>query len=261
MRVICQFSGGISPLLVNTNAGGYRPAPFNSRLAFTLLELMLAFGIFVMILTAIYMTWISILKGSQAGLKAAAEVQRSRIAMRTLEDAFNGTEYFVSNMRYYMFLADTSGDFAKVSLATRVPDGFLGAQQTKLMNQNVRRVSFFTEPTANGMRDLMMTEVPILAATNNGYEAYTVRLAKDVTHFQLFFFDPQKGEWLDEWTKTNQLPKMVQIALALGHKVGGTAKPDDVAYSLVALPSVGVGPDVQGGLRRGPQGTNQPPIQ
>lgn len=222
---------------------------------------MLSIGIFALILTAIYMTWISILKGSQAGLKAAAEVQRSRIAMRTIEDAFNGTEYFVANMKYYLFFADTSGDFAEVSLATRVPDSFLGAQQTKLLNQKVRRVSFFTRSGEDGMRDLMMREASILAVTNSGDYSYTVRLAKGVTHFQLAFYDAQKGEWLDEWKQTNQLPKMVQIALGLGRRVGNSTKPDDVAYSLVALPSVGVGADVQGGLPPRAQGTNPPAVQ
>jgi hypothetical protein len=257
-RQLSQRASGPS---VKAGARPRQRVPRGSRTAFTILELMLSIGIFAMILTAIYMTWISILKGTQAGLKAAAEVQRSRIAMRTIEDAFNGTVYFVANMKHYMFFADTSGDFAEVRLATRVPDSFLGAQQTKLMNQNVRRVSFFTRPTADGMRELVMTEVPILAATNSGYEPYTVRLAKGVTHFQLAFFDPQKGEWLDEWTETNKLPKVVQVALGLGHKVGNSTKPDDVAFSLIALPSVGVGPDIQGNLPRASQGTNQPPIQ
>jgi prepilin-type N-terminal cleavage/methylation domain-containing protein len=214
---------------------------------FTILELMISIGIFAMVLTAIYMTWIAILRGSQAGLKAAAEVQRSRIAVRTLEDAFSGTEFFMANMRYYLFFADTSGDFASVSLATRVPDGFLGAQQTKMLNQNVRRINFYTRPGKDGMQELMMTELPILAATNNSYEAYTVRLAKDVSLFQLAFFDPQKGEWLDEWKYTNQLPKMVQIALGLGKLPGNANTPSDVVYSLVALPSVGVGPNLQRG--------------
>src|SRR6266545_4458688 len=142
MRLMRQSTNGLPPSAAGEVGRDGRGDPFDSRLAFTLLELMLSLGVFAMILTAIYMTWISILKGSKAGLTAAAEVQRSRIAMRTIEDAFNGTEYFVANMKYYMFFADTSGDFAEVSLATRVPDGFLGAQQTKLMNQNVRRVGF-----------------------------------------------------------------------------------------------------------------------
>jgi hypothetical protein len=214
--------------------------------SFTILELMLAIGIFAMVLTAIYMTWIAILRGSQAGLKAAAEVQRSRMTLRTLEDAFTSTEFFVANMKYYLFFADTSGEFASVSLASRVPDNFLGAQQTKLMNQKVRRLNFYTQPGKEGMQELMMTEVPLLADTNNGYEAYTITLAKDVTLFKLAFFDPQKAEWLDEWTYTNRLPKLVQIALGLGKSAGNASKPYDVVYSLVALPSVGVGADVQG---------------
>lgn len=102
---------------------------WSSRVGFTILELMLSIGIFALILTAIYSIWIAILKGSRAGQKAAAEVQRSRIALRALEDAFNSTEYFIANMKYYYFYADTSGDMATVSLVARLPDGFLGSEQ------------------------------------------------------------------------------------------------------------------------------------
>ena len=231
-----------------------------SRLAFTILELMLAMGIFAMILTAVYMTWIAILKGTQSGLKAAAEVQRSRVALRALEDAFNGTEYFQANMKYYYFYADTSGDMASVSMVSRLPDGFLGSDQFQQQGQKVRRVSFYAEPGKNGMYNLVMTQVPILLATNAEYQAYTITLAKDVTQFQLAFFDTRKGEWLDEWKYTNQLPKIVQIALGLGKSTGNAGKPNDVVYSLVALPSVGVMPDVQGGagLPPGPRNPNNP---
>src|SRR5437879_5943157 len=53
--------------------------------AFTLLEIMIAIAIFGMVLTAIYSTWLAILRGKKAGETAAAEVQRSRIAIRALE--------------------------------------------------------------------------------------------------------------------------------------------------------------------------------
>src|SRR5437867_3667077 len=188
-----------------------RPLQAASHLAFTILELMLAIGIFAMVLTAIYMTWIAILKGSQAGLKAAAEVQRARIAMRTLEDAFNSTEMFVANMNYYLFIADTSGDMAAVSMAARLPAGFPGVG--RYGDQIVRRVSFYTQPGKDGMYELIMTQAPILLATNSGHEAYTLTLARDVTFFRMSFFDPRKNEWLDDWKYTNQLPKLVQIGL------------------------------------------------
>lgn len=216
-----------------------------SRPGFTILELMLAIGIFAMVLTAIYATWIAILKGSRAGLKAAAEVQRARIAMRTLEDAFNSTEMFVANMNYYLFVADTSGDMAAVSMAARLPAGFPGVG--RYGDQIVRRVSFYTQPGKDGMYELIMTQAPILLATNSSHEAYTLTLARDVTFFRMSFFDPRKNEWLDEWKYTNQLPKLVQIGLGLGKTGNDASKPYNLVTSLVALPSVAVQPDVQGG--------------
>lgn len=210
--------------------------------AFTILEVLLALGIFMMILTAIYATWMAILKGSRAGQQAAAEVQRSRITMKTLEDAFTSTEYFVANMKHYLFFADTSGDMAAVSLATRLPGSFLGVG--RYGDQMVRRVAFFTQAGKDGTAELMMSQAPILLNTNDSTEAFTITLARDVTLFRMAFYDAQKNEWLDEWKYTNQLPKLVKIALGLGRDKQGKAY--DVATTLVALPSVGVAPDVQG---------------
>jgi type II secretory pathway pseudopilin PulG len=225
--------------------------------AFTILELMLALGIFAMVLTAIYATWIAILKGSRAGLRAAAEVQRARMTVRTLEDAFNGTEFFQANMKYYVFLADTSGDMAEVELAARLPESFPGVRRYE--GNVVRRVKFYTAPGKDGMHDLMMSQWPIMSVQDSANPPYTITLARDVTHFQLAFYEPRKGEWLDEWKFTNQLPKMVQIALGLGKSTSGGNKPYEVVYSMIALPSVGVTPDVQGGWR--PNRTNPPPVQ
>ena len=227
------------------------------RRGFTILELMISIGIFMMVLVAIYATWIAILKSSRAGLKAAAQVQRARIAVRTLEGAFNSTEMFVANMNYYLFVADTSGDMAAVTMAARVPDDFLGANQFKMLDQKVRRITFFTEPGRDGTADLKMTIAPIMVDTNQGgFEPYTLTLARDVTLFKLAFFDPQKDEWLEEWAYTNRLPKLVQFALGVGKTGNDASKPYDLVTSLVALPSVAVLPDVQGGgpIPRGPQG-------
>jgi type II secretory pathway pseudopilin PulG len=232
----------------------------SGRIGFTILELMLSIGIFALILTAVYSIWIAILKGTHAGQKAAAEVQRARVALRALEDAFNSTEFFHANVRYYYFYADTSGDFASVSLVARLPDGFLGSEQYQQLQQKVRRITFEAKPGKAGTHDLMMTQAPILlpdTQANSGYEPYTITLAKDVTYFQLLFFDTLKGEWLQEWTKTNQLPKIVQIALGLGRSGKNSSKPSELVYSLVSLPSDPVVGGLQGGLP-GPQGAPPP---
>ena len=237
---------------------GHRSFP--RRAGFTILEIMLAIGIFMIVLTAIYATWMAILKGTRSGLKAAAEVQRSRIAIRTLEDAFLTTEMFMANMNAYLFVADTSGDFAQVSLAARLPASFPGVG--RYGDQVVRRVSFYTEPGKNSTMDLVMTQAPILANTNAGWQPYTLTLARDVTLFQLEFYDLTKKEWVDEWRKTNELPRLVRIALGLGKSAKNPRDPYDLVSTLVALPSVGVGGDLQGagpapvgGPRQGAPGT------
>ena len=110
------------------------------REAFTLLEVMIAIMIFAMVLTAVYATWIAILRGTQAGVKAAAEVQRSRIAMRALEDAFLSAVMYTENSKYYYFVAESSGDMAGVSMVSRLPASFPGVG--RYGDQIVRRVSF-----------------------------------------------------------------------------------------------------------------------
>src|SRR5262249_42632791 len=55
--------------------------------AFTLLEVMVALAFVAILIVGIYSCWYSILKGSQVGKEAAASTQRSRIAMRTVQDA------------------------------------------------------------------------------------------------------------------------------------------------------------------------------
>ena len=226
------------------------------RLGFTIIEVMLAIGIFAMVLTAIYATWIAILKGTRSGLRAAAEVQRSRVTMRTLEDAFNSTTFYVANLNSYLFFADTSGDMAAVSLATRLPGGYLGIG--RYGDQVVRRVSFHTQPGKDGMSELIMTQAPLLLVTNGSSDAYSITLARDVTLFKLAFYDDKKQEWLDEWKYTNQLPRLVQIALGLGKTAGNAGKPYHLSTSLIALPSVAVQPDLQGaGPQQGLQNTNR----
>jgi hypothetical protein len=62
---------------------------------------------------------------------------------------------------------------------------------------------------------------------------YPVVLANGVKKFEMEFWDKQKGDWLDEWTQTNQLPQMVKFTLQLSDE------PNEITR-IVALPSVAV---------------------
>lgn len=241
----------------------------NHSRGFTILEVMIAIGIFAMVITAIYAVWISILKGSQAALRAAASVQRSRIALHTLHDAFLTMQYFTENPARYRFEADTSGDMATISMVARLPASFPGVGIYG--DQFMRRITFATVPGEEGDMQLVMSQQPMLMENlkdpprlesisvsgrdwrmgdrqGDSPAPYTMVLARDVSLFTLEFWDAQRSEWIAEWLYTNRLPQMVAITLGTGTIKGGST-PQDVVTQVVAIPAAAVG-----GLQRGPPG-------
>jgi hypothetical protein len=214
-----------------------------------------------MVLSVIYSTWVAILRAKQAADKAALNAQRSRIVVRALEDALEGVQVFQRNQPYYAFLADTSGQYAFLSVASRLPASFPGSGL--FGDQTLRRVTFQVESGSNGVPQLVMRQYPLLLATNAVEEAYPIVLATEVTDFLLEFWDDQRGEWLAEWLYTNQLPAVVRFLVGVGQRVNDPSMPQAVQVQTVALSSVPVPFDLQGGRPGGrrapPQGTNQPP--
>jgi len=214
------------------------------RTGFTLLEVMISILLFSLVLTAIYSIWISLLKGEQVGMESAARVQRSRIAIRALEDAFVTSQMYVANITNYFFYADTSGDMAAVSMVSRLPEGFPGVG--RYGDAVVRRVSFAVESSPGG-NELVMTQAPMLQDTSQE-EPYRLVLARDVTLFLMEFYDEETGEWLEEWASTNQIPRVVKIALGMGRSSNNSGDPLDFATRVVSIPSYAVQGDIQGAV-------------
>jgi type II secretory pathway component PulJ len=224
--------------------------------AFTILEVMIAIGIFAMVITAIYATWMSIIKGSRAAQKAAASVQRSRIAMNALEASFRSMQLFESNRTNYLFLADNSGDLASVSMVTQLSPAIPGFGVHRGLG--VSRITFSVQDN-EGSSDLVMTHAPILVDTNNPLTpAYSAVLARDVTSFMVQFWDRQQQEYVDEWLYTNMLPQKVVISLATGKKTSGSRTPEDFVVREVTVASLGVPAALQGGRGMGPGGQQNP---
>lgn len=226
----------------------------HQRRAFTLLEVMIALGIFSMILISIYSVWTGILRAQKATRSAADAAQRGRIAMRTIEDALLTSQMFAANMppqnrdAYYSFLAEGSGDFAALSLVAHVPATFPGIGRFE--NDPVRRVTFICKQDEkdSSSTDLVMLQGPMLAMMDPDYDPYTLVLAKDVQFFLVDFWgQPQAGanfEWVQEWKSTNSLPKLVRIALGIG-KAQKKGEAQDVVYKVIALPATTVMPEWQ----------------
>lgn len=219
------------------------------RKGFTIVELMIAVFLFGMVLTAIYATWISILRGQKVAMEAAAEVQRSRIAIRTIEDALLSAQFFNESLMFYAFMADTTADTASLTMVSRLPASFPGVG--RYGDQVVRRVSFAVQPGFHG-NELVMTQAPMLIDTNTTFVPYSLTLARNVTEFTIKFFNVELGEWEDEWLYTNAMPGLVHVTLGQGLAGEGASQTShDVVSRIISIPALAVEAHVSPSLRRG----------
>jgi type II secretory pathway pseudopilin PulG len=231
-----------------------------SGLAFTLLEIMIAITILALILTAIFSSWTAILRASKSGLDVAAAVQRSRIALRTLEDSLGSAQCFMQNQRYYGFVAE-NGDEATLSFVARLSKSF--PRGGKFGDLDVRRLTFSVEPGNDGSRDLVLRQTPLLMEFDIDEMEHPLVLAKNVKAFELEFWDQRQNDWTDEWLQTNQLPRLVKLTLKLADNAQST-QPQEEITRIVSLAANAVQPGWQ--MPRGgpgqplpPGATNQPP--
>lgn len=231
-----------------------------TKVGFTILELMIAIGIFSMILMSIYSVWTGILKASKAARSAADSAQRARIAMRALEDALTTAQMFTANMppqnpiAYYSFLADTSGDYGALSFVAHLPATFPGVG--RYGDNVVRRVKFTIEPDKVSGLNLVMRQAPMMYYnTDEDPQTYSLVLAKDVQMFGFEFWGQDKGEWqwLDHWDSTNSMPLLVRIWLGVG-KAGQKGKSQDFVAKIISIPATAVAPEWQ--MPIGPAGIN-----
>lgn len=226
------------------------PNPNFAR-AFTLIEIMVAIAIFSIVIAAIYSTWTLILRASQTGQHAAAQAQRQRIALRTIEDSLTCIQSFQASMKYYFFVIQ-NGDQPELSFTARLPDIF--PRNRKFVNPDLgldfslRRLIFTVEPGADGGKDLVLRQYPVLMDMDPDELQTPLVLARDVKNLTIECWDPKTMDWVDEWDTTNSIPAMVRINLALGGNAGSSgAAPELDVTRIIAIPSVMLPSNLQTG--------------
>jgi len=224
--------------------------------AFTLVEIMLALAIFTAVMIAIYSSWMSIVRGSTVGAEAAREAQRSRVAVRTLENSLVSLQMFQANMNYYYFLADTSGDFASLSFVARLPKSF--PRSGDFGDQAVRRLTFTVEPGTNSENVLVLRQNPILFDPSVDEEENPLVLARHVKVFTLEFWGLRSTDWEPDWLYTNQLPRLIRFTLGFGRPNQRVLKPEEVVTRVVTLSAVPIpiGMQTGGAAQARPPGFN-----
>ena len=217
--------------------GNLQPAVRSVR-AFTLVEILIAIGIFSMVLVAIYSTWTAILRARKVGGDAAAAVQRARITGRTIEETLGSVQSFALNQKYYAFVVE-NGNEAMLSFVSRLSPSF--PRSGKFAGLDVRRVTFSLESAPEGGRQLVLRQNALLMDMDKDEQNYPLVLAKNVKEFKTELWDPRLQDWTDEWKFTNQIPTLVKVSLALAdNKFSSQVR--QAVTRIVSLPSVMVAP-------------------
>jgi hypothetical protein len=219
------------------------------------MEIMLALAIFSLVMAAIYSSWSLILRATKVGQEAAAQAQRRRIAVQTIENALMCAQSFQASQQYYTFVVQ-NGDEPLLSFTARLPGDFL--RHGRFGDFNLRRVTFTVEPGPDMEKDLVLRQNPILMDMDKDEQEHPLVLARNVKGFAIECWGPAQKDWSDKWENTNQIPAMVRFTLVLGgnslNNFGDTS-PILSVTRVVAIPSVMVPTAVQsqsapGGIQR-----------
>jgi hypothetical protein len=178
-------------------------------------------------------------------------VQRARVAARTLEESLVSAQSFsmTEQMRpeTYSFTAK-NGDDAFLEFTSRLSKSF--PRSGKFGDFEVRRVNFSLRASADGGRELVLRQKPLLiewdADTLIDEREHPVVLAKNVKAFKAEFWDPKRKEWEEEWDKTpsNTIPTLVKVTLKLGDNAHSSMIREELVR-IVSVPAISVQPEWQ----------------
>lgn len=214
--------------------------------AFTLVEILLAMAIFSIVIAAIYSTWTLVLRATLVGQETAAQAQRQRIALRTIEDSLTCIQSFQASMKYYGFVVQ-SGDQSELSFTARLPEIF--PRNGKFGGFNLRRLTFTVEPGPNSERDLVLRQNPVLMDMDPDERQSPLVLARNVRSFVVECLDTNTMDWATEWDNTNAIPTVVRLSLSLGgNTTAGGAAPELAVTRVVAMPSSTLPSGLQGNI-------------
>ena len=116
-------------------------------------------------------------------------------------------------------------------------------------SEPVRRVTFEVDPGPQGQNVLVLKQSPFLEPPEADFPPYAIVLATNVAVFQAEFWESTKKEWVAEWQATNQLPKMVRVALAFAPK-GVAVRSEEISVQTIYLSATPIPSAFQSPLAR-----------
>jgi prepilin-type N-terminal cleavage/methylation domain-containing protein len=207
-----------------------------ARRGFTLIEVMIAITLFSLVLAAIYSSWTLIWRASRVTQASAAQVQRQRVAIHTIEDALTCIQSFQASMKYYTFVVND--DPPQLDFTARLPDNF--PRNGKFGDLNVRQLMFAVESGPDSEKNLVLRQKPLLLDMDADELKTPLVLARNVQTFKVECWDTNQAEWTKVWDNTNSIPPLIRVSLVLGGNNNnnfGDATPTLSVTRVIAVPS------------------------
>ena len=231
--------------------------------AFTLVEAIVSVAVFSIVLAMVYGVFFSLARSTVAGAEATVEIQRQRIALKTIEDSLSGLVYYEQSKEQYSFLADTTiFDYPSISFVSRVPPDFLGNKE--FGSQRLRRIEFTVEDDEDLGRSLVMYQEALMQPVNTQDIREPKRwvLGPNLDTFFFVFWSTINNEWVSEWTETNSVPSRLKFELAFKGADGEAARIEEIQKREIVVFSESITqamqnpplPQARGGGSRGGKG-------
>ena len=197
--------------------------------AFTLVEAIVSVAVLSIVLAMVYGVFFSLARSTVAGAEASVEIQRQRIALKTIEDSLSGLVYYEQSKEQYSFLADTTiFEYPSISFVSRVPPDFLGNKE--FGSQRLRRITFQVEDDEDLGRSLVMYQEALMQPVNTQDIREPKRwvLGPNLDTFFFVFWSTINNEWVSEWTETNSVPSRLKFELAFKGPDGEAARIEEI---------------------------------
>ena len=234
--------------------------------AFTLVEAIVSVAVFSIVLAMVYGVFFSLARSTVAGAEATVEIQRQRIALKTIEDSLSGLVYYEQSKEQYSFLADTTiFEYPSISFVSRVPPDFLGNKE--FGSQRLRRIEFTVEDDEDLGRSLVMYQEALMQPVNTQDIREPKRwvLGPNLDTFFFVFWSTINNEWVSEWTETNSVPSRLKFELAFKGADGEAARIEEIQKREIVVFSESITqamqnpplPQARGGGSRGGKGDSR----
>ena len=207
---------------------------------FTLVEALVAVSILGMVTFMIFRSLLSVLGATKMGTDAADQVQRERVAIKTVEVGLRGMVFYEQNQDMYALEMDLiDKDYPYFSFVSRVPPDYLGSRE--FSGQSLRRLSFFVEDIGES-RALILEQSHVMRPAEGEEPITVVRsvLAPQLNQFIILFWSTSAEAWIDEWTETDSLPSRVKVEMALTRRDGASIQLTDIIKREIGIHSISI---------------------